>query len=287
MIAIVLLWEMVEFGIQEEFNLFDKTKRNSCLNLTDGTMFHTFEIKKLEMGVNEMKSCPNLNASFRRSSSNSTGALTPSTISECGDDSDYGLFEDLEDDFDLVLSRTETMATTATSPSNTSDLVIYTIHNKHAHVSCRSFKRNMKKTLSASISMIGERIVQGSSGLHAEYHVKMVLDLVEYSSWKTFNDFQEIAKACLEFSDKKESVFLSLFSVLLEKKRLSKVSRSSRRFTKTLLAWDNVIHERFQRNWFKQLSASALILESKALQFFLECLFFAIPKIDILLEFLV
>jgi hypothetical protein len=295
--AIFLLKEMVQFGIQEEANLFDNTKRNKCLHLIDGKVFNSFDTKKRALRINDLKSCDlkscaNLDASSVRSSSNSLGAPTPSTLSECDDDSDYGLFEDLEDDFNFIKSRAETIVTTTESSSsfkaNTSNSVVYAVQNHHAHISCRSFEKNMEKTSSASISITGESIVQDSSGLHAEYHVKMVLDSVEHNSWKTLNDFQEIAKACEEFSNpnKKKSIWQSLFPVLKEKKRVYKVSQPSTTFTLTLLAWDNVVHQRFKRNWFKQLSASTLVLESKALQFFLECLFFAIPKIDILIEFM-
>mmetsp|Transcript_478 Transcript_478/g.537 ORF Transcript_478/g.537 Transcript_478/m.537 type:complete len:260 (+) Transcript_478:262-1041(+) len=250
--------------------------------------------KKRVLGMTDLKSCDlkscvNMDASSVWSSSNLSGAPTPSTLSECGDDSDYGLFEDLEDDFNFIKSRAETMATTAKSSSsfktNTSKSVVYTAQNKNAHISCRLFEMNMEKTSSVSISITGESIVQDSSGLHAEYHVKMVLDSVEHNSWKTLNDFEEIAKACQEFSNKKKSVWQSLSSVLIEK-RVYKVSQPSTMFTMTLLAWDNVVHQRFKRNWFKQLSASTLVLESQALQYFLECLFFAIPKIDILIEFM-
>jgi hypothetical protein len=288
MISILLV--MVEFG---EANLIS-TKRNRCLNLNDWNILRGYEATcELASEMNEIKakSYHNLNVSCKLSSSNSLGALssTTSTLSECGDDSDYGLYEYLEDDSNIK-SKIATFVTTATSSSssqaNAANLVIYAIQNNHVHVSCRSFENFMEKSSSASISMIGERIVQDSLGLHAEYHVKMILDFVEYSSWKTFNDFEEMAKACLLFSNKKKSIWSSLGIILPVKKSVYKVSRGSTRLSKTVLAWDNVIHERFKRNWFKQLSALTLIDESKSLQYFLECLLFETPNIDILLEFL-
>lgn len=250
---------------------------------------------KLTMESNKIavKNCNNnIDISSKLSSSNSLVSETSTiscdlTLSESGDDSDYGLYEDLEDD-SSIKSKTGTVAAIGKSLSkpNASNLVIYTVKNSHAHTSCRSFEKKTDKTSSVCISMTGVRIVQDSSGVHAEYHVKMVLGLVEYNTWKTFDDFQEIAKACLEFSNKKMSIWPSIFAILIAKKNVCKISRGSTRLTKTIKAWNNVILERSKRSWFKQISVSSLMAESNALQFFLECLLFEIPNIDILLEFL-
>jgi hypothetical protein len=239
------------------------------------------------MNIVTMKDYPKMETQCKLSSSESLVSVTSTlsdTSSESGDDGDYGLYEDFEDETTITAKISTVAAPSSSSHLKTSKLVIYTVKNSHAHVSCRSFEKN--KTSSVHISMTGVRIVQDSSGLQAEYHVKMVIGLVEYNSWKTFNDFQEIAKACMEVCRKKKSFWSALFATLMENKNVYRISRGSKRLTKTLLAWDNVILERSKRNWFKHLSVSSLMAESNALQLFLECLLFEIPDIDILIEFL-
>lgn len=273
----------------EKANTFNNTKKNTNTNFIGGNIFRSYETTcKLATEINEtlINDYQETDTPCQRCLINST--LTSSTFSDFDDDNDYGLYEDLEDDFNINLT-TETLdmiSTPLSSEGNASNLVIYTVQNNYAHVSCRSFEKKMDKTSSVCISMTGERIVQDSSGVHAEYHVKMVNGSVEYNIWKTFNDFQEIAKACREVSNIKKSIWPSIFTVSIAKRRRCQRNRRSIRLRKTLLAWDYVIHERSKRNWFKQLSGSSLVAEANDLQIFLECLLFEIPDIEILVEFL-
>lgn len=245
------------------------------------------------MATITMKDYPNMEKFWKLSSSESlvsvtsTLSNTTSVSSESCHDGDYGLYEDLEDETSTKSKNGATIAAPSSSSfAKTSKLVIYTVKNSHAHISCRSFEKKTDKTSSVHISMTGVRIVQDSSGLQAEYHVKMVIGLVEYNSWKTFDDFQDVAKACTEVSTRKNSVWSAFLATLMENKNVYRRSRGSKRLTKTLLAWEGVILERSKRNWFKHLSVSSLMAESNTLQFFLECLLFEIPDVDILIEFL-
>lgn len=235
-------------------------------------------------------------ASHPSSGSISTGTATPSDSGDESDESDYGLYEDLEERPNDVperhssvdLQHRQQICQRPTKPQDLSRMIVYTVKNSHAHVSCRSFEKNLERfvNISVCISMTGVRIVQDSMGLHAEFHVKMSFGLTDYIAWKTLDEFKEIAGACLEFSSKKKKIsWLSVFFPPEKKNIRYRVSRSTR-LRKTLLAWENVLIVTSKRNWFGQLSVASLMAESNALEHFLESLLFEIPDVDILLEFL-
>jgi hypothetical protein len=234
------------------------------------------------------------------SGSIASGTATPSDSGDESDDSDYGLYEDFEEmssaspnssarsrehsSIDLQQRR----QIHQNLPQDLSRMIVYTVKNSHAHISCRSFDKTFEKpylNISVCISMTGVRIVQDSMGLHAEFHVKMTFGREEYVAWKTLEDFKEVANACLEFSSRKKKIsWLSAFFPV-KKETKYRASRSMRLKT-TLLAWENVIIVTSKRNWFGQLSVASLMAESNALEHFLESLLFEIPDVDILLEFL-
>lgn len=236
-------------------------------------------------------------------SSGSIGSGT-ATLSDSGDesdDSDYGLYEDFEELPNTMPSSSSPSRVQSPIdlqqrrqvqqhlPQDLSRMIVYTVKNSHAHISCRSFDKTFEKpylNIPVCISMTGVRIVQDSMGLHAEFHVKMTLGREDYVAWKTLDDFKEVANACLEFSSRKKKIsWLSTFFPPVKKETKYRASRSMRLKT-TLLAWENVIIVTSKRNWFGQLSVASLMAESNALEHFLESLLFEIPDVDILLEFL-
>ena len=237
------------------------------------------------------------------SGSISSSAATPLDSDGESDDSDYGLYEDFEElpgAFSYSAAITSTNSTISlqqlysththlTKQKDLSRLVLYTVKNSHAHISCRSFDKTSTKpyqNTSVCISMTGVRIVQDSIGLHPEFHVKMTFGLQDYAAWKTLNEFKEVANACLEFSSrKKKFVWPSIFFSPQKKETRYRASRSMR-LRKTILAWENVVIVTSRRSWFGQLSVTSLMAESNALEHFLESLLFEIPDVEILLEFL-
>jgi hypothetical protein len=235
------------------------------------------------------------------SGSIASGTATQSDSGDESDDSDYGLYEDFEDNFSAprnsaALSQVHSSHDLQQRrqihqnlPQDLSRMIVYTVKNSHAHISCRSFDKTFEKpylNISVCISMTGVRIVQDSMGLHAEFHVKMTFGREEYVAWKTLEDFKEVANACLEFSSRKKKIsWLSTFFPPVKKETKYRASRSMRLKT-TLLAWENVLIVTSKRNWFGQLSVASLMAESNALEHFLESLLFEIPDVDILLEFL-
>lgn len=258
---------------------------------------------KIEKSFSLMKICNGKVAlpSHPSSGSIASGTATLSDSGDESDDSDYGLYEDFEE-----ISRTPPSSATLSGahssidlqqrrkvhqnlPQDLSRMVVYTVKNSHAHISCRSFDKTFEKpylNISVCISMTGVRIVQDSMGLHAEFHVKMSIGREDYVAWKTLDDFKEVASACLEFSSRKKKIsWLSAFFPPVKKETKYRKSRSMRLKT-TLLAWENVIIVTSKRNWFGQLSVASLMAESNALEHFLESLLFEIPDVDILLEFL-
>ena len=237
------------------------------------------------------------------SGSISSSAATPLDSDGESDDSDYGLYEDFEEltgafsNFAAITSTNSTISlqqlysthTHLTKQKDLSRVVLYTVKNSHAHISCRSFDKTSTKpyqNTSVCISMTGVRIVQDSIGLHPEFHVKMTFGLQDYAAWKTLNEFKEVANACLEFSSrKKKFVWPSIFFSPQKKETRYRASRSMR-LRKTILAWENVVIVTSRRSWFGQLSVTSLMAESNALEHFLESLLFEIPDVEILLEFL-
>lgn len=230
------------------------------------------------------------------SGSISSGTATLSDSGDESNESDYGLYEDLEEQPNDVperhgpvdLQQRQQICQRSTKPQDLSRMIVYTVKNSHAHISCRSFEKNLERfvNISVCISMTGVRIVQDSMGLHAEFHVKMSFGMTDYIAWKTLDEFKEIAGACLEFSSRKKKItWLSAFFPSEKKNIRYRVSRSTR-LRKTLLAWENVEIVTSKRNWFGQLSVASLMAESNALEHFLESLLFEIPDVDILVEFL-
>lgn len=237
------------------------------------------------------------------SGSITSSAATPLDSDGESDDSDYGLYEDFEElsgafsssppitstSSTISLQQLYSTHTHSTKKQDSSRIVLYTVKNSHAHISCRSFDKSSTKpyqNTSVCISMTGVRIVQDSIGLHPEFHVKMTFGLQEYAAWKTLNEFKEVAKACLEFSSrKKKFIWPSIFFTPQKKETRYRTSRSTR-LRKTILAWENVVIVTSRRSWFGQLSVTSLMAESNALEHFLESLLFEIPDVEILLEFL-
>jgi hypothetical protein len=222
------------------------------------------------------------------------------------DDSDYGLYEDMEETI-VIKAKTSALCKKESSSDlfrrhqeisklknkDLSRMIVYTVKNSHAHTSCRSFEKTLESNsppVSVCISMTGVRIVQDSMGLHAEFHVKMSLGEEEFMAWKTFNDFKDIAKACSKFAGQDRRYIwpaFSFFPFAIEEDRKPRTrSYGRRRLRKTLQAWEKVVTVKSERNWFGQISVASLMAESNALEEFLESLLFEIPDVDILLEFL-
>lgn len=231
-----------------------------------------------------------------------TGTTSPSE-SDCDcDDNDYGLYEDFEERPRLD-KKTESFVETMTSVElqkhlqtftktakfeDSSRIVVYTIKGGNAPTSCRSFEKACEKTsmnISVCISMAEVRVVQDSLGVHPEFHVKMKYGADDYESWKSFDEFMEVASACQEFSSRKRRrPWPAIFSEV--KKIISNETPRTRLLRKTLLAWERVLAVTTTRHWFSRQSVSSLMTELNALEHFMESFLFEIPDVDILLEFL-
>ena len=232
-----------------------------------------------------------------------SGSVTASDSEDESDNSDYGLYEDFEEvpnpgtitptfqSSSFTKQSSSKVHASKASSADSTRTVVYTVKNSHSHISCRSFDKTMDNNKSFSnvpvrISMTGVRIVQDSIGMHAEFFVKMSLGLEDYVGWKTLEDFKEVANACLEFSDEKKfNIWPSIFLQRIPSHKKYSMMRSTR-LKKTLLAWENVRSVTSKRNWFGQLSVASLMVESNALERFLESLLFEIPDPEVLIEFL-
>jgi hypothetical protein len=239
----------------------------------------------------------------RSSDSFTTGTTSPAE-SDCDcDDNDYGLYDDFEE-MPRLSKKAESFVETMTSAElqkhlqtytktakfeDSSRIVVYTIKGGNAPTSCRSFDKVCEKTstnVSVCISMTEVRVVQDSLGVHPEFHVKMKHGADDYESWKSFDDFMEVANACQEFSSRKRRrPWPAMFSSEV-KKNVSYETPRTRLLRKTLLAWERVLVVTTTRHWFSRQSVSSLMTELNALEHFMESLLFEIPDVDILLEFL-
>jgi hypothetical protein len=254
-----------------------------------GDSFKSFDIEKSEHKPLNEHSC-----------SYSSGAATPPLSDDETDQSDYGLYEDLEES-DAPSNAGESFLPSVPSfesrtrvlrPQKNQDMsrtIVYTFNRCDAHVICRSFDKAFQKSLapvSVCISTTAVRIVQDTVGLHPEFCVKMRLGSQEHTAWRALHEFKAIANACLKFSSKKrKSMFTSIFSPTTVEDNIYEVSPSIL-LKNTNLAWEKVLLVASKRDWFGRFSVTSLIAESQALECFLENLLFEIPDIDILIEFL-
>ena len=255
-----------------------------------GDSFKSFIIYEPEhKPVEESSSC-----------SSSSGTVTPPLSDDETDQSDYGLYEDLEESYSpsntgesfLPSMQLFESRIRGPRPQKSQDMartIVYTFNRCDAHFSCRSFDKAFHKSLAAvsvCISTTAVRIVQDSVGLHPEFCVKMRLGVQEHTAWKALHEFKAIANACLKFSSKKrKSMFTSIFSTTPVEDNIYEVSPSIL-LKNTNLAWEKVLLVASKRDWFGRFSVTSLIAESQALEYFLENLLFEIPDIDILIEFL-
>lgn len=239
-----------------------------------------------------------------RSSDSFTTGTTSSAESDCDcDDNDYGLYEDFEE-MPRLAKKSESFIETMTSAElqkhlqtytktakfeDSSRIVVYTIKGGNAPTSCRSFDKICEKTstnVSVCISMTEVRVVQDSLGVHPEFLVKMRHGADDYESWKTFDEFMEVANACHEFSSRKRRRSWGVMFTPEVKRNSSSDPPRTRLLRKTLLAWERVLVVTTTRHWFSRQSVSSLMTELNSLEQFMESLLFEIPDVDILLEFL-
>lgn len=255
-----------------------------------GDSFKSFDIYKPERKpVDESSYC-----------SYSSGTATPPLSDDETDQSDYGLYEDLEESYAPTNTGESSLPSILSfesrirspRPQRTQDLcrtIVYTFTRCDAHFSCRSFEKAFQISLapvSVCISTTAVRIVQDSVGLHPEFCVKLRLGVEDHTAWKTLDEFKAIANACLKFSSKRrKSIFTSIFFPTPMEDNIYGVSPSVL-LKNTNLAWERVLLVASKRDWFGRFSVRSLIAESQALEYFLENLLFEIPDIDILIEFL-
>lgn len=224
----------------------------------------------------------------------------PSMSGDESDGTDYGVYEDFEDfqrnsgkkmSIAEILSNNRQHRRSHNKSREEPDLsrmIVYTVKINSANISCRSFDRSslIRSNVSVCISMTGVRIVQDSTGLHPEFHVVMSVGDEVIETWKILHDFAQVANACMEFSRKNKRVVWPSATNTLVSGEIKYIISQSKLLGKTVTAWRKVLAVTSKRNWFGRVSVASSMAESKTLEYFIECLLFEIPDIDILLEFL-
>jgi len=136
--------------------------------------------------------------------------------------------------------------------------VICLIEDSKAPLVCRSFD-----SVSVSVALGGLRIVQSNYSEVAEFKVKLNVDGREFVTWRRFNDFQTLGRACAEFSKKQQS--------------------RQNMLQNTVLAWQEV--EKHRPWWVSPTNIQHLLQESVLIEAFMKNLLYEIPCVQMLLEF--
>jgi hypothetical protein len=173
--------------------------------------------------------------------------------------------------------------------------VIYTYNCLISQLSCRSFefRSDAKETKQVRVSIQGFRILQDSSGPRAEFHVHTSIDECECDVWRRFEDFELLAKSCLEYTKKKncisETAFSSWFSIFFTGSDVATFRNDfqQKRFPinplkETLNSWAQISNS---KSWTRDISINYLLMMIVKLDSFLKHLLYEIPNPLILLEF--